>query len=51
MIYGTAGELCTIPGKYRCFGEAGKVILLNEGEPFPCLGGFIATIWILLYKF
>ncbi len=47
MIFGRTGELCSISGIYRCFGNFELQIRVKAGELFPAAMDMINAFWIL----
>lgn len=50
MIFGRTGELCSISGIYRCFGNFELQIRLKAGEFFPTAMDMINAFWILAVR-
>jgi hypothetical protein len=50
MIYGRTGELCSISGVYRCFGNFELKVCLKAGELFPKAMDLINAFWILAVR-
>lgn len=50
MTFGKTGDKCMVSGKYRCFGNRGKLIHVKEGEAFPDETDSPVVFWILLHK-
>ncbi len=47
MILGRTGELCSISGIYRCFGNFELQVRVKAGELFPRTMEAINAFWVL----
>lgn len=50
MIFGRTGELCSITGRYRCFGNYEVQVTLQQGEYFPQAGDASNVFWMFAGK-
>lgn len=51
MIFGRTGELCSISGIYRCFGNFETQVRVKAGELFPKTMEAINAFWVLAGRF